>query len=202
MVAERTVVGVLGNGHQLHCVVARAANFGQYLAREFAVGTHTRLLLRHTHVCLVDQQRAERLGVEVVALPIELLGRCPKLSREILRLFVLHDASGVCGDTIVPTVVAVNGHFICRAVSKFVAIHSIGQEDAPYAALAAMQLQFATSPIVEITKQIDLLGCGQPFAEPPTRKNFVALPAIITIAISVVDDRACGTFDLEHLVDI
>ena len=138
VITERAVVGVLGNGHQLHCVVARATNLGQNLARKFAVRSHARPLLRHTHVSLVYQQRAERLGVELIALPIEPLGGCPKLSRVIFRLVILHYTGGVCGNAIVPTVVAVYSHFVGRAVREFVLIHCVGQENAPYTALATM----------------------------------------------------------------
>ena len=55
VITERAVVGVLGNGHQLHSVVACTTNLGQNLARKFAVSSHIGLLLRHTHVSLVDQ---------------------------------------------------------------------------------------------------------------------------------------------------
>ena len=101
-----------------------------------------------------------------------------------------------------PAIVAVYCHFVGRTVGEFVAIHRIGQEYAPHTAFATMQFQFATSPIVEIAKQIDLLGRGQPLAEPPARKKFVALPAIISVAIGIIDDRPCGALDLEHLIDI
>lgn len=131
VVAERTVVGVLGYGHQLHGVVAVARDDGQNPVGEFAVGAHAGPFLRHAHVGFVDEQFVMAGDVERVVRPVEGT-RNPELRREVLRPLVLHYARGVGRNPVEPTVAAVDVDLVERSVPEPVAVHGLGQEDAPH----------------------------------------------------------------------
>ena len=199
VVAERTVVGVLGYGHQLHGVVAVAFDDGQNRIGELAVGAYAGLLLRHAYVGLVDEQFVVSGDVEGVVRPVEGT-RNPELRREILRPLVLHDARGVGRYAVEPAVAAVDVNFIERPVLETVAVHGVGQEDAPDSLRILVEPQFGALPVVEIAEEIDVVGAGQPFAEPPAFERCVVLPAEIPVAVGVVDERSgCAAYLAEPL---
>ena len=187
VVAERTVVGVLGYGHQLHGVVAVARNDGQNPVGEFAVGAHAGPFLRHAHVGFVDEQFVMAGDVERVVRPVEGT-RNPELRREVLRPLVLHYARGVGRNPVEPAVAAVDVDLVERSVPEPVAVHGLGQEDAPHPLSVFVQTQFGALPAVEVAEQVDVAGAGQPFAEPPPFERGVVLPAEIPVAVGVVDE--------------
>ncbi len=188
MVAERSVVGVLGDSHQLHGVVAVLADDGQNLLREFAVAAHPFALLGHADMGFVDQQVAVPGDIEPVVRPVEGL-RNPELGRVVLRLVVLHHARGVGRNAVVPAVVAVHVDLVERAVREAIGVHGVGQEDRPHAAFVLVEPQLGALPAVEVAEQIDVLRGGQPLAEPPAAQILVPLPAVVAVAVGVVDQR-------------
>ena len=202
VVAERPVVGVLGDGHELHGVVAAAFDDREDSFSEFAVGPHSLALLRHAHVGLVDQQAACRRGLERIAAPVEGGVRFPELRREILRLLVLHHAPGVGRDAVPPAVVTVDVELVERAVEQPVAVHRRGEEGAPDPRRVAVHPDLGALPAVEVPEHIDVRRTGQPFAEPPPLQSGIPLPAEIAVAVGVIDDRPRGAFDGREFVEV
>lgn len=150
---------------------------------------------------LVDQQAAVLRGVERVAPPVERLRR-PELSRVILRRLVLYHARGIGRDAVFPTVVAVDVELVERPVAEPVAVHRLREEGAPYAVRVALHTYLGTLPVVEIPEDVDVVRARQPFAQPPSVEQLVPLPAEITVAVGVVDDRACRLLDRVYFVRI
>ena len=152
VVAERTVVGVLGYGHQLHGVVAVARDDGQNPVGEFAVGAHAGPFLRHAYVGFVDEQFVMAGDVERVVRPVE---------------GTRNPERGVGRNPVEPAVAAVDVDLVERSVPEPVAVHGLGQEDAPHPLSVFVQTQFGALPAVEVAEQVNVAGAGQPFAEPP-----------------------------------
>ena len=202
VVAERAVVGVLGDGHQLHGVVAVLFYNGQDLLGEFAVGAHPFALLGHAHVGLVDQQAASLRGVECVAAPVERLGRGPELGRVVLRRVVLHHARGIGRDAVHPAVVAVDVDLVERAVGEAVAVHRRGEEGAPDARRIAVHADLGALPVVEVAEDIDVVRPGEPFAEPPAVERLVPLPAEVAVTVGVIDERSGAVLDGLEFVEV
>ena len=150
---------------------------------------------------LVDQQAAVLRGVERVAPPVERLRR-PELGRVILRRLVLHHARGIGRDAVFPAVVAVDMELVERPVAEPVAVHRLREEGAPYAVRVALHTYLGTLPVVEIAEDVDVVRARQPFAQPPSVEQLVPLPAEITVAVGVVDDRACRLLDRVYFVRI
>ena len=67
MVAERPVVGVFLNGHDLNGVVAVGDDAGQYFFSELVVAANAFVFLCHAYVALVDEQGGG-IGCEVFLL--------------------------------------------------------------------------------------------------------------------------------------
>ena len=74
----------------------------------------------------------------------------------------------------------------------------VGQEDAPHPLAVASEPQLRALPAVEVAEEVDVLRGGQPLAEPPAVEVAVALPAVVEVAVGVVDDRARRTAYLVH----
>ena len=156
VVAERAVVGVLCDGHQLHGRITVGLDARQDGVGEFAVGAHTLPLLRHADVGFVDEQVAERRGVEPVTLPVE-RGGIPELGREVFGRLVLHHARGIGRDAVEPAVRAVDVQLVERAVGEPLAVHGVGEKGAPHPFGIFVQPQLSALPSVEIPEQIDVL---------------------------------------------
>ena len=145
---------------------------------------------------LVDERRAVARGVErrLGLAPVETL-RPQELRREILRPLVLHHACGVGRDAVVPAVRAVHVDLVERSVHEAVGEHGVGKEGAPDPVAVAVEAQTGALPAVEVAEQVYVLRSGQPLAEPPAVEVFVALPAVVAVAVGVVGERPCGAED-------
>ncbi len=99
VIAERAVVGVLLHGHELDGVVAVLGYARQHVAAELVVCPDALLVLGHSDVGLVDEQG---IGVGRELADLEFIGMLGgvDLGREYLCVVVLHDAAGVCGQTV------------------------------------------------------------------------------------------------------
>ena len=135
--------------------------------------------------------------VKPVVRPVERL-RDPELGREILAPFVLHDPCGIGRYAVEPAVGAVNMDLVERTVREPVAVHGVGQKDAPYARSILVEPQFGSLPVVEVPEEIDVAGAGQPFAEPPPFERCIVLPAEIAVAVGVIDKGSCRAADLRE----
>ena len=193
---------MLGNGHKLHGVVARLLYAGQDEGTELIVSTHLCLLLRHTDMCLIYKQILRRCPLKRGVLPLVALLGIPELCRIVLCLIVLHHARSVGGNAVVPTILAVDMEFVERFVRQQMTIHSLRQEDAPHAIGALVQAQLRALPRVEVAKDKYIVRLGQPLTEPPAVQRIIPLPAKITIAIGIVDNRSRLLLDSLHTAHI
>ena len=83
-----------------------------------------------------------------------------------------------------------------------VAIHSLGQEYLPHTTLPTVKTQLRALPRVEVTKDEDILGLGQPLTEPPPLERIVPLPAVVAVAIGIINDRRCLSLDGVHTLKV
>ena len=115
MVAERAIIGMLLDGHDLDAVVSVFDDTWEHIVLELCVGAYLLSVLSHTDVALVDEQRID-IGLEFFLLPYVRLLRVPHLCGEDFGVLVLHHASGPCGDTLPLASVPVHMHLIEVAV--------------------------------------------------------------------------------------
>ena len=200
MVSERSVVGMFGNSHQLHGVVAVFLNDRKYFFGKFTVGAYAFLFLRHPDMRFVNQQAADLRGIERIALPVERFGGGPELSRVIFSRIVLNHSGRIGRNAVQPAVIAVDMEFVERSVAQPVAVHRCGEKGAPYACGILVHADFGALPIVEIAEDVDIVCPGQPFAQPPTVQCVVPLPSEIAVAVRIVDQRSRRLPDCCHFL--
>ncbi len=162
MIAERPVVGMLLDSHNLDGVITVGGNAGEHLVAEFLVCPHTLTLLCHTDMAFIDKQRAG-VGHEIVDIPFE-RGVVPHLRREDMCVLILHHTVGISRDTQPLPPVPMHAHLIELPV-----MHHIGRDmDFPDPVFQRVQRKLGPLlPTGEITYQENLPGIGRPFAENP-----------------------------------
>jgi hypothetical protein len=64
----------------------------------------------------------------------------------------------------------------------------------------SLQAQLGALPIVEVAKEIDIVGCGEPLAKPPTPEGGIILPAKVVVAIGIARDRARRGLNLTEFI--
>ena len=110
MIAERTIVRVLLDSHDLDGVVAVLGDARENEVTEFGICAYPLLLLGHTDMALIYEQRA-CVGAETLHLPFVRLGR-PHLGGEHMGVLVLHHARGIGRDTFTAATVPVHDHLV------------------------------------------------------------------------------------------
>ena len=184
MVAKRTVVGVLLNSHNLNGVVAQFHDAWQHLGAKFLVRAYCLLVLRHTDVALVDEQRIDRRH-EVVYLKLVGLFRAPNLRRENLSGVVLHHACGVGWDAFAPTAIPV--HMQLKEVA--VRHGAFRQVDFPVSVGESLHaVGFTLCPFVEWPHDVDVGGIWRPFTECPSIIS--AVQAIVIVGVCKIAELA------------
>ena len=132
-------------------------------------------------------KRRKIADIETVARPIERL-RIPELRREILRRVVLHHATRIGGNTLVPAVFAMHEYLVQGAMFQAPAPIAVIKENTPHTVGSPGQRQAAPLPTVEVTEQKHLPCPRQPLAEPPSVRLLVALETEIQVSIGIVGD--------------
>ena len=186
VVTETAVIGMFGHSHQLHCIVSRPLDARQHVAGKFGITADPLLLDRHAYMAFVNVKRRKIADIETVARPIERL-RIPELRREILRRVVLHHATRIGGNTLVPAVFAMHEYLVQGAMFQAPAPIAVIKENTPHTVGSPGQRQAAPLPTVEVTEQKHL-PCPQPLAEPPSVRLLVALETEIQVSIGIVGD--------------
>ncbi len=94
MIAKRTVIGMLLNGHNLNGVVAVGNYSRKHLGAEFVVRTHAFCLLCHAYMTLIYEQW-RCIGHEVGITPLKCCSGRPHSCRENVCVGVLHHMCGI-----------------------------------------------------------------------------------------------------------
>ena len=89
LIAERRIIGVLHDRHQLNRIVAERLNARENLIGEFAIGADARFLLRHADVRFVNQHRRGFVLFIAAVRPGERRFRLPDYALESERLRIL-----------------------------------------------------------------------------------------------------------------
>ena len=180
MVAERAVVGVFHDGHQLDRVVPGRLDARQDVLTELGVGPDPPPLLGHADVRFVDQQRGRtrRRGMA----PLVGGGRRPGLGIEDGRDGILDHAPRVAGNAVAAAALPLHA----QAVGIFMLQGIGGQMQLPVAALIEplQGIGVALRPVREGTQQVDRGGVGGPLAEDPAA--IAAMQAVVVVADGVV----------------
>ena len=134
LIAERAVIRVLHDGHQLHRVIAVFFDSGKNVPGKLRVGADPLLLRSHADVGFVNQRRNVPGRVKIPVRPGKRLFRRPDRGVKGLRLIVLHDIGGVQRNPVLHAAVAGHLHFDQGAVRQSVLA---GQLDFPVAVVQA-----------------------------------------------------------------
>ena len=170
MIAERAIVGVLLNGHDLNGVVTVLGHSGQHVQAELVVGAHLLGILTHAHMALVDEQRV-LLRTEASLLPHVGHGRVPHLCREYLGLVVLHHTAAPGGNTLALATVPLHLHLVQLTVLQVFLLQLQLPVASALNTLAAVLLIFL--PVVEVAYEVDVGSVRCPLAEHPSARQLV-----------------------------
>ena len=96
LVAERSVVGMLLDGHELECVVSGCGDPRQNMLGEFIKRPRPLPFLGHAHMALVNKNRIRRY-LEIPILPDIRVRRMPDLGIENQRVGILDHTPGIGG---------------------------------------------------------------------------------------------------------
>ncbi len=193
MIAERPVIRMLLNRHDLNCIVAVGSDSGKDLFAELTVGADTLAVLRHAYMALVDQ-KGLCVGNKVAAGPLISLGRFPHLSRKNSGIAVLHHTSGVCRDALTFSSVPTNHHLVEIAVpDRFVReIHY------PHSVVAAPErIHRFFLPAGKVADQSDGRSVWRPFAECPCAVGIVVKSEIM-VCVGKVNQVAAQFLEFAH----
>ena len=187
VIAERTIVGMLLNGHDLDGIIAIGRYARKSLLAELVVGAHTFLLLGHSYVALIYK---ERLGVGREFAHLEFIGifRGIDLGGEYLGVGVLHNSVGIRGDTFSLATVPGNKHLEEIAVVEGI----FRKRQFPHSVLRAVEFVFIGGlPSGECTDEPYLagIGCILPEHPSPLRKM---VQTIEFICVGEVGERTAG----------
>mmetsp|Transcript_10693 Transcript_10693/g.29307 ORF Transcript_10693/g.29307 Transcript_10693/m.29307 type:complete len:435 (+) Transcript_10693:1707-3011(+) len=187
MVAERAVVCMLLDGHDLDSVVARLADARQHVTPEFQVAVDLGLCTAHAHVALVDAQ-GTGLGWARVLEGVAVVRA--DLSRPALALggLVIHTIEGngtrvlggpldPSGDLVMPLAVSCLQPALDLALvgDGAGAIGQVRNEQLPSAKrVLHCPVLIAGCPVVELSNQGKSLCTRRPLAVPDTRLAFVS----------------------------
>ncbi len=165
MIAERAVVRVLLHSHYLDGIVSIADNSRQDALAKLTVRAHFLLILRHTDVALVNQERLCLWTQRLRPPTVRSLGR-PDLGRKDMRLLVLHHTIGPSRDALSFPSIPLDVHFVELSVAQC----SGGKRQLPVFrvlyAMAAISIKFL--PPAEVTHKTDACGMGCPLTEHPS----------------------------------
>ena len=176
LIAERAVIRVLLQRHDLDGVVAQFFHARQHLFAEFLEGTHLLLFRRHADMAFVDERMGPLAGVAV--LPDKLLGRSPHLGAEHFGHFVLHYAGGIGGQALSPAAGPFDVQFVQLAVPE----EHFRNLQFPVAVPQGLEgIAVRALPVVEIADEEDLVGIGGKLPEHPA-----AIGALVQAVIHVV----------------
>ena len=115
VVAERAIVWVLLDSHNLDCIVSVFSYARKDKVAEFRVSTHAFTLQCHTYMTFINKERF-CFRNKIFIFPAEFLFRVPHLCGEEVSVFVLHHTSGVSRDAFTLTAVPFDKHFVKIAV--------------------------------------------------------------------------------------
>ena len=106
MIPETSIIGMFLDCHNLNTVVSFLSDAWKCFFAEFVISSDLFLLLCHSDMTLVYQQR---IGGRLKCFLLEFIGffRCPYLCTEYLGLFILNDACSPGRDTLTLTTIPI-----------------------------------------------------------------------------------------------
>ena len=184
MIAERSIVGMLLDGHDLDGIIAISDDTRQYLLAKLAIGPHLLLVLRHSDMALIDQERLRLRRQRLRHPTVRRLGR-PHLCREDMRLFILHHAVGPGRYALAFSTIPLDVHLIKLSVAQGVD----RKRELPVVRTldTTASVGLMLFPRTEVADEIDIRGMGSPLSEHPTRIR--PMQTEILIAIRKVGER-------------
>ena len=167
MVAERAIVRMLLDGHNLDAVVAQFGYTRQHIVLKFDIRSYALLLGSHTDMAFVDHQRFVGFpSARSFALSgNEWLGRSPYLCGEDLRTLILHYALCIRRDAFAVAANPLDQQFVMLAVVHLL----LGEVAFPYAVANGVKtIVFRLFPVIEVAFDVDGRSVRSPLAEHPS----------------------------------
>ena len=184
MIAKGSIVGMLLDGHDLDGIIAISDDTRQHLLAKLAIGTHLLLVLRHSDMALIDQERLRLRRQRLRHPTVRRLGR-PHLCREDMRRIILHHAVGPGRYTLAFSTIPLDVHLIKLSVAQGVGRkreQPVVRVLDPTASVGLLLL-----PRTEVADEINVRGMGSPLSEHPPRIR--PMQTEILIAIRKVGER-------------
>jgi hypothetical protein len=111
VISETSIIRMLLNSHNLDAVISFFSDTRKYLFAEFVIGPDFFLLLCHSDMAFINQQRI-RAGLKRFLLEFIGFLRCPYLGAEYLGLFILNYTCSPSRNTLTLTTIPIYIQFI------------------------------------------------------------------------------------------
>ena len=177
LVAERTIVRMLHNRHELNSVISGLLYVWQDVIRELPVGCDAVVLARHSDVGLVNQRGF--IALKTIIGPVIVL-HIPDLAAPALGVPVLSNPECVYGDVLREVAAVV--YYRHNTASRLKGVTR--QEYFPVAVIEFIERGIRPVPVVEISCEIELVCARSPLAVHPA--SFFLMKAIIFMRIRKV----------------
>jgi len=161
VVAERAVVGMLRDGHELDDIVAEAGEARKDVIGEFPIGSNAVFFGGHANVGLVNAGGFDLAGRAIFPLVFRLID---DLGGEALALLILNEEMGVGRDAVVRAIGSDDVNLVKVTVFQGITwnLDFPDPRDA-----GADKTEGVARPIAEVTGEGEGFGPGSPFAENP-----------------------------------
>ena len=162
LIAERTVIRMLLDAHQLDGVIPQLGNAGQDIRPELIERRHPAVLHAHAHMRLVNQRMLDGRGFRIF--PLVPFFRFPHLRRKQLGHVVLHHPPHISRNPFTGSSLP----FYPQLIEHPVPQRLRRQPQFPHAARQRLQAECLTPlPSVRFPNQVNCRSVGRPFAEHP-----------------------------------
>ena len=187
LIAERRIIRMLHDRHELHRVIAVLLDTRQNIAHELQIGSYAFFFRRHADVRLVNDRRHVLLRAEFLICPDEFLARIPDGGAEVVRLFILHHIGRVQRDAVFGSACARHRNF---DLGTMLERPCAGNHDFP-AAVAHRRHRVARSvPVVEFADQVHRRCARRPLAVDPAALHLVE--AVVQMTAGEIRQRLTG----------
>ncbi len=163
MIAEASIIWMFLNSHNLDTIISFFSNTRKYFLAEFVICAHFFLLLCHSDMTFINQQRI-RVGLKCFLLEFIGVLRSPDLCTEYFGLFILYHTCSPRRNTFALSAFPIYIQFVEIAMMNGIR----RQVDFPNTILLFFQLVGSFFlPIIKCTHHINMSSIRSPFTESP-----------------------------------
>ena len=196
MVAERAVIRMLLNGHNLHHVVPQFCHTRQHVIRKLPVAVDALFFTRHTHMRLIDEGSLHSGRIPACILPQVRLRRVPDDAAVVEGRSILRRIANPGRHAVLVYIVSPH-HMYLHALAVLQSI--CRQAQLPHPVCPSLHRVCLAVPVVEIADKIKLARARRPFAVHPFARGCIAVEPHARVGKGKIHQRTMTAADTLHL---